>query len=168
MMLNAVSGNVMRARTTLIAAAILVAGAWLSTASADDAKPVRVTVDNFRRAESDTYFARFVKEGGFGKFKHDRELAPIDNQTVIRLNRDTLYSFGVFDLDTAPVTVTLPDAGTRYMALQVIDEDQYALDAFSAPGGYTLTVMSVLRASPAGSKSLLARASWRSRAVKHP
>ena len=129
----------MRARATLIAVAILVAGAWSSTASADDAKPVRVTIDNFRRAESDTYLARFVKEGGFGKFKHERELAPIDNQAVIRLNRDTLYSFGVFDLDAAPVTVTLPDAGKRYMALQVIDEDQYALDVFYAPGGYTLT-----------------------------
>lgn len=139
MMLNSVRGNVIRARTTLIAAAILIAGAWLSTASANDAKPMRVTTDNFRRAETDTYFARFVKEGGFGKFKHERELAAIDNQTVIRLNRDTLYSFGVFDLNAGPVTVTLPDAGKRYMALQVIDEDQYALDVFYAPGAYTLT-----------------------------
>jgi hypothetical protein len=118
---------------------ILAVGAWLSAVSAGEGQPVRVTVDNFRRAESDTYFARFVKEGGFGKFKHERELAPIDNQTVIRLNRDTLYSFGVFDLDTAPVTFTLPDAGKRYMALQVIDEDQYALDVIYAPGRYTLT-----------------------------
>jgi hypothetical protein len=46
---------------------------------------VRVTVENFRRAESDTYFARFVQEGGLGKFKHERDLAPIDKQTVIRL-----------------------------------------------------------------------------------
>jgi hypothetical protein len=100
---------------------------------------MRVTVDNFRRAESDTYFARFAKEGGFGKFKYERELAAIDNQGVIRLNRDTLYSFGVFDLDAAPVTVTLPDAGKRYMAVQVIDEDHYALDVFYAPGAHTLT-----------------------------
>ena len=111
----------------------------VTAAHADDAKPMRVTVDNFRRAETDTYFARFVSEGGFAKFKHERELAPIDNQTVIRLNRDTLYSFGVFDLDAAPVTVTLPDAGKRYMGLQVIDEDQYTLDVFYAPGGQTVT-----------------------------
>jgi hypothetical protein len=32
---------------------------------------------------------------------------------VIRLNRDTLYSLGVFELAAAPVTVTLPDAGNR-------------------------------------------------------
>ena len=129
----------MRAGTIPMAAIILIAVGWLTAASADDGKPVRVTVDNFPRAESDTYFARFVKEGGFGKFKHERELAPIDNQTVIRLNRDTLYSFGVFDLDATPVTVKLPDAGKRYMAMQVIDEDQYAPDVFYAPGAHTLT-----------------------------
>lgn len=129
----------MRAQTSATAAAILIAAAWLTAASGDEPKPVRVTVDNFCRAESDTYFARFAKEGGFGKLNHERELAPIDNQTVIRLNRDTLYSFGVFDLDAAPVTVTLPDAGKRYMAMQVIDEDQYALDVFYAPGSHALS-----------------------------
>ncbi len=129
----------MRVGTIPMAAAILIAGGWLSVASADDGKPVRVTVDNFRRAESDTYFARFAKEGGFGKLHHERELAEIDRQTVIRLNRDTLYSFGVFDLDAGPVTVTLPDAGERFMAVQVIDEDHYAPDVFYAPGTHTLT-----------------------------
>lgn len=84
---------------------------------------MRVRVDNFRRAEFDMYFARFVKDDAFGRFKHERELALIDNQTVIRPNRDTLYSFGVFDLGAGPVTVTLPDAGTRFMAIQVINED---------------------------------------------
>ena len=129
----------MRTRKIPIAAALLVATGWLAAASADDGKPVRVTVDNFRRAESDTYFARFLKEGGFGKFHHERELAEIDRQTVIRLNRDTLYSFGVFDLDASPVTVTLPDAGKRFIAVQVIDEDHYAPDVFYAPGAHTLT-----------------------------
>src|SRR5689334_15442069 len=111
-----------RTRTSLAAAALAAAG-WLTGARAEGQKPIRVTVDNFCRAESDTYFSRFVKEGGFGKFHHERELASIDDQAVIRLNRDTLYSFGVFDLDASPVTVTLPDAGERYMALQVINED---------------------------------------------
>jgi hypothetical protein len=129
----------MRAGTITIAMTILVTRGWLTASSADGAKPVLVTVDNFRRAESDTYFARFMKEGGFGKFHHERELAEIDRQTVIRLNRDTLYSFGVFDLDAGPVTVTLPDAGKRFMAVQVIDEDHYAPDVFYAPGAHTLT-----------------------------
>lgn len=129
----------MRVNTILMIATLLISVSGLTAASADDGQPVRVTVDNFRRAESDTYFARFVKDGGFGKFKHERELAPIDRQTVIRLNRDTLYSFGVFDLHAGPVTITLPDAGKRYMAVQVIDQDQYVPDVFYAPGTHTLT-----------------------------
>jgi len=108
-------------------------------AGAEETKPRRVTVENFIRAETDMYFGRFAKEGGFGKFKHDRELASIDNQTVIRLNRDTLYSFGVFDLDASPVVITLPDAGKRFLALMVINEDHYVPEVVYEPGAHTFT-----------------------------
>ena len=84
-----------------------------------------VTVQNFTRAEFDNYLATNVKKAGLGKLAHNREPASIDDQTVIRLNRDTLYSFGVFDLAAAPVTITLPDAGKRFMSLQIINEDHY-------------------------------------------
>ena len=102
-------------------------------------EPVRVNTDNFRRAETDTYFARFVKQGAFGKLNHERELAAIEKQTVIRLNRDTLYSSGVFDLDTSPISIKLPDAGNRYMAVQVVNQDHYTTDVFYAPITKTLT-----------------------------
>jgi Protein of unknown function (DUF1254) len=82
---------------------------------------VPVTAENFPRAESDLYFGVSVKQaGGIGKFYHYREAMPIDKQTVIRANRDTLYSAAVFDLDAGPVTITLPDSGKRFMAMQVI------------------------------------------------
>ena len=84
-----------------------------------------VTVDNFVRAETNNYLATNAKEVGIGKLSHHREPASIDHQTVIRLNRDTLYSFGVFDLAAGPVTITLPDAGKRFMSLQIINEDHY-------------------------------------------
>jgi hypothetical protein len=100
---------------------------------------VPVTPDNFVRAESDLYFGNIVKDGGFGKFLHRREPAAIDNQTVIRLNRDTLYSAAVFDLDAGPVTVTLPDAGKRFMSMQVIDEDQYTPEVAYGAGRRTFT-----------------------------
>ena len=52
---------------------------------------IPVTADNFTRAETDTYFANIVKQaGGPGKFFHRREIEPIDNQIVIRGNRDTV------------------------------------------------------------------------------
>jgi hypothetical protein len=101
---------------------------------------VPVTVDNFARAESDLYFGGILKDSGaIGRFLHRREPARIDNQTVIRLNRDTLYSSAVFDLDAGPVTVTLPDAGKRFMSMQVINEDHYVPEVVYGKGDYTLT-----------------------------
>ena len=70
--------------------------------AAPDDHPIAVTPDNFVRAESDLYFSGVVKDGGFGKFMHRREPTPIAKQTVIRMNRDTLYSAAVFDLDAVP------------------------------------------------------------------
>lgn len=102
--------------------------------------PVPVTVDNFARAESDVYMGNLVKDaGGLSKLGHHREPAPIDHQTIIRLNRDTLYSFGVFDLDAGPVTITMPDAGDRFTSLQVINEDHYVPAVYYRPGSHTLT-----------------------------
>jgi hypothetical protein len=111
--------------------------AAVAPAKAENAVPV--TPDNFPRAESDLYFSGIVKDGGLGKFVHRREPAAIDNQTVIRLNRDTLYSAAVFDLDAGPAMITLPDAGQRFISMQVIDEDQYTPNVFYGPGSHTLT-----------------------------
>ncbi|WP_424630271.1 DUF1254 domain-containing protein [Bradyrhizobium sp. SYSU BS000235] len=97
----------------------------LSTTHAQSGSPVPVTVDNFPRAESDMYMAKTTKDGGFGKFAHNRTPTEIDKQTVIRMNRDTLYSWGTFDLDAGPVTVTLPNSGKRFMSAQVINQDHY-------------------------------------------
>jgi hypothetical protein len=103
------------------------------------AEPVHVTVDTFTRAESDLYYGNAVKEaGGTGKLHHHREPMPIDSQSVIRANRDTLYSAAVIDLDAGPVTISLPDAGKRYRSLQVINEDHYVVgDIVYDAGNYS-------------------------------
>lgn len=105
-----------------------------SPVGADERVPV--TAENFDRAESDTYFAGIVKEGGLGKFLHHRDLMTIDCP-IVRPNRDTLYSMSVFDLDAGPVTIALPDAGKRFMSLQVTDEDQYCPAVLYGAGRYT-------------------------------
>ncbi|KAA3503970.1 MULTISPECIES: DUF1254 domain-containing protein [Rhizobium] len=108
----------------LATATVMTALVAFSTATAAE----QVTIDNFVRAESDLYFGNVVKDGGFGKFFHRREPATIENQTIIRLNRDTLYSGAVFDLEAGPLTITLPDAGKRFMSLLAINEDHYVTD----------------------------------------
>ncbi|HEU4618841.1 MAG TPA: DUF1254 domain-containing protein [Gammaproteobacteria bacterium] len=98
-----------------------------------------VTPDNFVRAESDTYMAGQVKDGAFGRFKHTREVAPVDKQLIVRLNRDTIYSSGVFDLDTGPVTLTLPDPGERFLSALLINEDHFNPYVFYGGGTHALT-----------------------------
>ena len=125
----------------LIGAAAM--GAMLSAsggaqASAGNDAPMAVTVENFIRAESDRYFAQLAPTGT-GKLTHRRELASIDHQVVIRLNRDTLYSSGVFDLAAGPVTIVMPDSGARYMSMQVINQDHYVRAVTYGAGKYTLT-----------------------------
>jgi hypothetical protein len=127
-----------------ICAALLLAAANAALAQAQRVpqvpagSAVPVTVDNFNRAESDLVMASIVKDGGFGKYVHHRELYPVD-APIVRPNRDTLYSFSNFDLDAGPVTITLPDARQRFMSLQVIDEDQYTPEVHYGAGRYTFT-----------------------------
>ena len=112
-------------------------------ASAAQAQPepgsIPVNADNFGRAASDIAFANMVTQGGLGKLHHNRELTPLDKQLVVRQNRDTLYTSGVFDLDAGPVTITLPDPGDRFMSMQVFDQDQYTHKVVYKPGKYTFT-----------------------------
>src|SRR5438128_2572846 len=112
-------------KNTVIASLFLAVLPATAGAQSSAGNAVPVTVSNFARAESDHYLTVNAKEAGLGKLSHRREPASIDNQTVIRLNRDTLYSFGVFDLAAGPVIVTLPNAGKRFMSLQIINEDHY-------------------------------------------
>jgi hypothetical protein len=122
-------------RTMLAVAATLTCAA--AFAQTGGANPLPVTVDNFVRAETDMYFAGFVKQGALGKFFHYREL-PLED-TGVRPNRDTLYSLAVFDLDAGPVTITLPQAGERFMSMLVIDEDHYVHGVFYGAGSHTFS-----------------------------
>ena len=86
---------------------------------------IHVNVDNFARAESDRMLSDLAgAAGGVNRWTHVRRPTPIGGQTVIRMNRDTLYSFAVVDL-SEPATVTLPDAGDRYLSVMVVNQDHY-------------------------------------------
>jgi hypothetical protein len=125
-----------------VATALAAIGAFTaeSFGQAQTRNTVPVTVENFIRAESDLHFSMAaLKGGGFGKFEHHRQVSQIDSQNVIRMNRDTLCSMAVFDLDAGPVTITLPDAGKRFISMQLITEDQYTPPAIYAPGPHTIT-----------------------------
>ena len=116
---------------------VVVAVAPLPAAAA---RATVVNVDNFNKAQTDFEFAGIVKlAGGTNKIHSNRAPTPIDKQNVIRMNRDTLYSLGVIDISKG-ATVTLPDAGKRYMSLMVINNDGYVNHVYYGGGTYELTM----------------------------
>jgi hypothetical protein len=52
---------------------------------------------------------------------HARQLAGPEARTVTTPNADTLYSNAFLDLTRGPVTVVLPETGTRYVSVAVLD-----------------------------------------------
>jgi hypothetical protein len=130
----------MKKTSTRILAAMSLVVASNGESAQTTAPPTElVTVENYNRAQTDVNFAGVAKTGGFGKFRHGGELAPPVQQGIVRPNRDTLYSFAIFDLDAGPVTVTLPDAGRRFMGMQVVNQDQYTPATYYGAGPHTLT-----------------------------
>ncbi|WP_461475690.1 DUF1254 domain-containing protein [Microbacterium sp. HJ5] len=102
---------------------------------------IHVNADNFVRAETDRMLADIQRDaGGVNTFRHNREPAAIDAQTVIRLNRDTLYSFAVVDLSEG-ASLTVPDAGDRYLSVMVVDRDHHVRAVLHDAGTYDLAAL---------------------------
>lgn len=97
-----------------------------------------VTIDNFKRAETHFYMAARAAAGCFATLCHERSAVAAEAQDIIRLNRDTPYSQGVFDL-TTPLTVTMPDPGDRFQSVIVINEDHYIKKVSYGAATFTLT-----------------------------
>ena len=99
----------------------------------------KVTVANFVRAETDHMIRANMKAFGvrIGAMAHVRKPTTPDNQPVIRMNQDTLYSGTVLDL-SKPVKLTLPEVDGRYMSMHVVNQDHYMF-VKSKPGTYELT-----------------------------
>lgn len=98
-----------------------------------------VTVDNFVRAESDTYFRKAAGRSGVGVLHHARVPTRVEEQSVVRMNRDTLYSSGVVDVEAGPVTVHLPDSDGRFLSLMPLSQDHYTTGCVYGAGPHTFT-----------------------------
>lgn len=100
-----------------------------------------VTVENFVRAETDRYFERYAAGPGrhLGQFLFRRDVSPIDDQTIVSQNRDTLYGGAIFDLQAGPVTITMPDSGDRFMSLQTWNQNQNTPGVSYGQGRHTFT-----------------------------
>jgi len=105
-----------------------------------DEHAVPVTVENFVRAETAAQFDRSLgMSGGINTWYHFRQPTPLDQQPVIRMNRDTLYSAAIVDISKG-ATLTIPDTGDRYLSVMVVNEDHYINRVFHQAGDHELTV----------------------------
>ncbi len=57
----------------------------------------------------------------------------VNQQTVIRMNRDTLYSGAIVDI-SAGAQLTIPDTGRRYVSVMIVNHDHYINQVFHDPG----------------------------------
>ncbi|MGV6849654.1 MAG: DUF1254 domain-containing protein [Marinibacterium sp.] len=98
-----------------------------------------VTPETFIRAESDRMFHDLARQtGGGNKFYHYRNVTPLDKQTVIRMNRDTLYSVSIIDTEGG-ATITVPEfPDDRYFSVYITDNDHYVPEVIYTSGVHEL------------------------------
>ena len=97
-----------------------------SATGQEKAPGVVITQETYCRAETDRTFNNATKlAGGVNRFFHFRAVTPLDNQTVVRMNRDTLYSAAIVDTSKG-ATITVPKMPEgRYCSVLLVDNDHY-------------------------------------------
>ena len=76
---------------------------------------------------------------GVNQILHKRQLTPTDNQPVVRMNRDTYYSFAVVDVSKG-ATVTIPEIPEeKYVSVQPVTEDHRIQAMSYGPGTFELS-----------------------------
>jgi hypothetical protein len=131
--------------TSVVAVALILGSLTLGTSAiavetsiANTADTIPVTLKNYKVAESDLAFGGTIKLGGVNKLRH-LPVQPFDlkNQTVVRMNQDTIYSGAVIDVSKG-ASITLPEADGRYQAVMIVQNDHYVNDVFLGAGTYEI------------------------------
>lgn len=100
---------------------------------------IKVNAMNYVHAKTAIQFDKYYQAaGGINQFSHTRKVADIDSHSSRRLNRDTLYSVAIVDISEGAV-VEMPDAGSRYMSMQIVNQAGYTNAVLHGGGSYKLT-----------------------------
>lgn len=101
---------------------------------------VPVDINNYVMAETAGQFDRILKvTGGINKLQSFRDPTPLDKQSVIRMNRDTLYSFAIVDISKGAKLI-MPQTDGRYNSAMIVNEKEYINKVFYEPGTHDLAV----------------------------
>lgn len=106
------------------------------------AADVEVTRDNYVEAETSKYFTVTIAkstEGKVNSWRHYRNPPLVEEQPIVRMNRDTIYSTAI--IDTAKgAYITIPDYGDRFVMVQFTDEKHQTYDMVYTKGSEKLAV----------------------------
>ncbi len=98
-----------------------------------------VTPETYPTDETSRQFLKNQDLAGVNKFNHKRQLTPTDNQPVVRMNRDTYYSFAIVDVSKG-ASVTMPEIPEgKYMSIQPVTEDHRIQAMQYGAGTFNLT-----------------------------
>ncbi len=113
-------------------------GQAAASATASGAELIPVTLENYEFAESDLAFYNITKLVGTNQFFHfPLEEFDLGNQSVVRMNQDTVYSAAIVNT-SAGATITLPETDGRYMSVMVVQNDHYIDQVFNTPGEHVI------------------------------
>jgi len=87
-----------------------------------------VTPETYIRAETDrTFYNASQLAGGVNSMFSFRNVTPLARQTVVRMNKDTLYTVALVDTSKG-ATITVPEMpAARYFSVLLLDNDHYCV-----------------------------------------
>ncbi len=110
---------------------------WVTEAGRTPDGRIIVTRENFVVAETDRYFAEHSAKYPVNAIRHARTFSNVENQVVIRENKDALYSQAVVDISKGAVIENPP--WDKYSIIQIIDENEYSFAHLYPGEAITLT-----------------------------
>lgn len=124
----------MSIRNGISAAVLMTSGLWATGSLAEEKRPV--LEENYEVAESDFTFNGVVAIVGTNKWMAEKGLTPIDEQKVVRQNRDTIYSYYIADVSEGATIIVPQSPDGRYVSVMVVQNDHYIDQVFTKPGTY--------------------------------
>ena len=125
-------------KTSKLATLILILAGILIGQATFAGDVVKVTRENYPTVETSRQFVIQIKNaGGINNLYNFDGIAKVNNQPIIRLNQDTVYSMGVVDASKG-ATITIPDVGDRFISVTFVDSDHYVHAAKYGAGTYDL------------------------------
>jgi len=84
---------------------------------------IKATTENYPTLETSRQLLAAQGRAAVNQFAHNRKLTPTDDQPVVRMNRDTYYSFAVVDV-SAGASITIPPIPEgKYVSVQPVTMD---------------------------------------------